>query len=359
MKDINTSGKIDITELTLKYGVTVINAALHAVSNMNGLGELANWPKVLEESYAMYEAGTALEKMSKDLQNGKPVDWAKISMLSRNAQVKLSDNLVTLDNITPGQMPFIPLGWKAFDDHIGGVPEVGLVVVGGRPGVGKTWFMVKTITSFVKAHPEKNVAVFSLEMVLTEIADRFKGEGILESDRPDAEQQKRIYMSDRPVIADEIIQACTTIPNLGLVCVDFADLVVKGIADEGTMSVLYKTLALGAKELNCTIILLSQLSRNNGIPKPSSLRWTGLAEALGWMIIMLYDPSSDWTCEDEDKEETLPVMDGAAYIIVWKVRGGFRKHTEDSPGAICIPFKGKFGWHNSKSKWFTLKKFER
>src|SRR5512143_3211732 len=63
MKDIHTSGKIDITELTLKYGPTVINAALHSVSNMNGLGELANWPRVLEECYAMYEAGTALEKM--------------------------------------------------------------------------------------------------------------------------------------------------------------------------------------------------------------------------------------------------------------------------------------------------------
>jgi len=34
------------------------------------------------------------------------------------------------------------------------------------------------------------------------------------------------------------------------------------------------------------------------------------------------------------------VNENAAYIIAWKVRGGFRKHPDDSPGAILTPFKG-------------------
>jgi replicative DNA helicase len=168
-----------------------------------------------------------------------------------------------------------------------------------------------------------------------------------------------MYICEKILSAEEIIQTCTTIPDLGLVCIDFADLTIRGEANESTMSVLYKTLAAGAKELGCTIILLSQLTRRSGIPKPSDLRWTGLAEALGWMIMMLYDPATDWTVEEDSKEDTLPVADGSAYILVWKVRGGFRKHVDDAPGAICIPFKGKFGWHNSKSRWFTLKKYER
>ena len=73
--------------------------------------------------------------------------------------------------------------------------------------------------------------------------------------------------------------------------------------------------------------------------------------------MMLYDPATDWTTEDQDEE--LTIVDGHAYIIVWKVRGGFRKHIEDSPGAICITFRGALGWHGSKSRWFTLKKYER
>lgn len=348
-----------INDLTIEFGPGLINAALDAAKHLNGLGELGDWPKILEETAAMYQAGIMLEKMSRKLQEGQTIDWSKISQLSRATQLKLSDGLVKLSDIEPGEMPFVKLGWKSFDDHVGGVPKVGLVVVGGRPGVGKTWFMVKTVTSYAREHKEKNVAVFSLEMVLSEIADRFKGSGVLEKRRPSAEVQKRIYMCDKMVNADEIIQFCTTIPDLGLVCIDFADLVIKGEANEGTMSILYKTLAAGAKELGCTIILLSQLSRKSGIPKPSDLRWTGLAEALGWMILMLYDPSTDWTSDEEDKDTSLKVIDGSAYIIVWKIRGGFRLHKEDAPGAICIPFKGKIGWHSSASKWFTLKKFER
>jgi replicative DNA helicase len=359
IKEIQKRGEVNMTDLAERFGPNIINAALHAVENMNGLGELAKWPKILENSYSSYEAGDKLEKLAKKLQQGQVIDWSQISILSRNAQIKLAENVMTLNDVEAGEMPFIKTGWKAIDDHIGGFPEIGLVIVGGRPGVGKTWFMVRTVTSFVKQHKDKNVAVFSLEMILAEIAARFKGEEIPESSKPTEEEQKRMFFCDRIMGADEIIQTCTTIPNLGLVCIDFADMMIKGEATEAQMAVLYKTLAFGAKELGCTIVLLAQLSRRNGIPKPSDLRYTGLAESLGWMIMMLYDPSKDWTVDENDKEDTLPVIDNSAYIICWKIRGGFRQHVDDSPGAICIPFKGKFGWHPRQSKWFTLKKYER
>jgi hypothetical protein len=358
MKEVQTAGKLDISDLAIRFGPTLINSALDAAKACNGLGTMADWPKILEETAAMYQAGATMEKLSRKLQNGEVIDWTKITTLSRAAQLHLSEDLVTLDRITPGQMPFTKIGWPVVDEHIGGVPKVGLVIVGGRPGVGKTWFMTNLVTRYTRQNKDKNVAVFSLEMINEEIADRFKGNTLLESQRPTEEEQKRMYFCDKILSGEEIIQKCTAIEHLGLVCIDFADLTIRGEANEGTMSILYKTLAAGAKELGCTIVLLSQLARRNGIPKPSDLRWTGLAEALGWMILMLYDPSSDWTVED-DENNVLPVQDGCAYIVVWKVRGGFRAHTADAPGAICIPFKGKFGWHRTKGKWFTLKKFER
>jgi hypothetical protein len=361
IKDIQKCGVVDMTDLAQKYGPNIINAALHAVENMNGLGELANWPKILQESSAMYQAGIKMEKLAGKLQRGEVIDWTQVNVLSRSTQMKLSEGMVKMSDIEAGEVPFVKTGWKVLDDHTGGLPEVGLVVVGGRPGVGKTWFMVNLTTCYTKLHTDKTTAIFSLEMILKEIANRYKGAEILESHKPSKEEQERLYLCERPMSGEEIIQACTTIPNLGLVCIDFADLTIRGEADEGSMSTLYKTLALGAKELGCTIILFSQLSGSTGIPKPSNLRWTRLAEALGWMVIMLYDPSTDWTVDDNNEEtnKALPVMDGSAYIIVWKVRGGFRQHKDDAPGAICVPFKGKFGWHQSKSKWFSLKKYER
>ena len=83
---------------------------------------------------------------------------------------------------------------------------------------------------------------------------------------------------------------------------------------------------------------------------------TGMAEALSWMILMLYDPSSNWVASEDKSSEILPAIDGVAYIIAWKVRGGFRVHADDCPGAIAVPFKGSRGWHPKQSKWFSLKK---
>jgi hypothetical protein len=115
----------------------------------------------------------------------------------------------------------------------------------------------------------------------------------------------------------------------------------------------------GAKQLHCPIVALAQLSGNyqGGVPRPQYLRYTRLAEALAWQIIMLYNPSEDYFADDTDSD-LLPIVDGFGYAICWKVRGGFRKHKGESPGAISIPFKGSKGWHpKDEGRWFSLRKF--
>ena len=74
------------------------------------------------------------------------------------------------------------------------------------------------------------------------------------------------------------------------------------------------------------------------------------------MLIMLYNPEKDFYEENEKEKEILPIMEKTAYMIVWKVRGGFRQHPDDSPGAIATGFTGSKGWFTNKSKWFSLKK---
>ena len=70
---------------------------------------------------------------------------------------------------------------------------------------------------------------------------------------------------------------------------------------------------------------------------------------------MLYNPNTDWHKVEGDMEDALPTIDDHAYNIIWKVRGGFRKHLEDCPGAILIPFRGDKGWHPTKGRWVSLK----
>jgi hypothetical protein len=44
-------------------------------------------------------------------------------------------------------------------------------------------------------------------------------------------------------------------------------------------------------------------------------------------------------------------------MITWKVRGGFREHVNDCPGAVQIPFRGDKGWSDKEGRWFSLKKY--
>jgi hypothetical protein len=345
------SGNYEPEELIQKIGWEPIQVAQNAEKAVNGTGNL-NWVQILETSYRLYCSGQQLEKYGKKMQQGQEPDIIKLKTIFNQFNTGKS-NRMPLSRITGDEIPFIETGWQVIDDHLGGLPIVGLIVVAGNPGVGKTTWMTKLATSFAKRHENKKVGVYSLEMLSTEIARRFR-----EIDKLTPEQEDRIEINDRPLIASEVIADAAQIENLGLVIVDFADYMVRGEISESSMGEIYRTLAIGSKELECPIVLLSQLNRNysGGIPRPNHIRYTSLAEILAWMILMLYNPSNDFYEEKDKDKDVLPVNENAAYIIAWKVRGGFRKHPDDSPGAILTPFKGSRGWHSTKSKWFSLKK---
>jgi len=350
VKDIK-EGRLDKEELILKVGSLPIQTALHAQENINGLGKTADWVTILESAYATHIAGIEFERLGRDMQHGKEPDPARLAYLTRQFQSGKTDRM-PLSKIEPMEMPFIESGWRVLDDHLGGFPEVGLIVVGGNPGVGKTSWMAKVASSFVKRHPDKRVGVYSLEMIFSEIALRFNEVSSLTQDEKD-----RLEINEKPLTASQVIADASLIDSLGLVIVDFADLMVRGEITESSMGEIYRTLAIGAKELHCPIILLSQLNRSyrGGVPRPVHIRYTSLAEILSWMLIMLYNPTHDFYDGTEDMQLPVPRGD-AAYIIAWKIRGGFRLHPDDSPGAILTPFKGSKGWHSDKSKWFSLKK---
>lgn len=346
------AGTTEIEDLIEIIGLSPVHAALEAIKEVNGLGE-ANWIRLLERTYAAYDAGQKFEKFGKRLQRGDEVDWSIVRQYEQKALEGVGGDFVPLSKVVAKELPFIPSGWDAIDQHLNGLPEVGLIVIGGEPGVGKTTMLAKLAQRFAALHTDKNVAVFSIEMVLSELAMRFN-----EVEQMPESVKDRILLNDFPVSADELINKAATIDNLGLICVDFIDMMIRENS-EAEYSKAYLTLANASKRLHCPIVVVAQLVKySGGLPKKKHLRYSRMAEAFPSMILMLYDPSTAWS-SDEDKEEgELPNVAGRAYILCWKVRGGFRMHLEDAPGAIQLSFRGDSGWggDGNKSKWFSLRK---
>ena len=349
-------GIIEPEDLIQKVGLDPFQSAVEASKMLNGAGDMADWTRILEESALGYDAGAKLEKMARRWQMGESPDWAKAKEIVSKGEGGISTDYVPLADVDSGKVNFIKSGWLPFDTHIGGLPEAGLIVEGGNPGVGKTSNMIKFAYSFAKEHTDKVVAISSIEMLLKEVAGRFR-----EIQKLPKSVEERIFIDDTPVTPEQAINNASTIDDLGLLIIDFADLMIKGDTNESAMAHIYRTLALGAKQLRIPIILLSQLNRKyqGGLPRPEHIRYTGMAEALAWMILMLYNPSNDFYEEDANASEMLPIIEDRAYIIAWKVRGGFRKHRNDCPGAIQIAFRGDRGWGDKTSErsWYSLKKF--
>ena len=348
------NGTSEIETIIEKISLSPVQASLEAVKSVNGLGN-KNWVKILENSAMEFVAGSKLEKFGKRLQQGDAIDWSIIKNISHQAMEGIGGDFIPLNTIEPGETPFKETGWVAIDEQLGGLPAVGQVIVAAPPGTGKTTFMTALASCWVKKHPTENVAIFTLEMMRAEIASRFK-----ETSHMKKGEANRIQINDAIISPEEVISKASTIENLGLVCIDFADLLIKGETTESAMAHIYRTFMLGAKQLNCPVVLLSQLNRGytGGIPRPNDIRYTGLAEALGWMILMLYNPSMDWFGEEDVKNNILTPREGTAYIICWKVRGGFRKQpVEKTPGAIQLQFNGKHGWRlDDPGHWFSLRK---
>jgi hypothetical protein len=347
-------GIIETEDLIEQVGLSPVQASLEAVKSMNGLGD-KNWVKILEDTAMNYDAGAKLEKFGKRLQQGDNVDWAAIKTISHNAMENTGGDFIPLSEIEAGEVPFKKTGFTAIDYHLGGFPLVGQVIVAAPPGTGKTTFMIGLASCWVKKHIEDVVAIFTLEMMKEEIAMRFNEVATLTD-----KDRERIQISDAIITPEEVIAKASTIEHLGLVCIDFADLLIRGETTESTMAHIYRTFMLGAKQLGCPVVLLSQLNRgySGGVPAPNDIRYTGLAEALGWMILMLYNPEADWFGEEDVDNKGLTIRSGYAYVICWKIRGGFRGiHKDDGPGAVQLQFKGDKGWRtDSNGQWFSLRK---
>ena len=339
----------DLTELAAKHGHQPIRAALAAAEAVGD--EEIDWIRLLERSAILSEAGLRLERTIKMMKRGEEVDVGKVLGILHEVEDEHMD-FMSIDKIKPDGDVWVPSFYAPWDHHVGGLPKAGLTIVGAPPGIGKTTLLLRVLMNCAKQG--HHVAFFSMEMTLGQIAKR-----LLELEEGmDQTAKSRMLMSEDVCTVDEVYAKASRLkaayPNLYAVGIDFADLMVDHDQSEQVMGHIYKTLAVLAKRLRTPVILLSQLSRRyeGGQPRMSHFRYTGLAEAMAALGLLLYNPDNLYTDMGAGKKgNPLEYIDGAAYIIVGKSRFGFK---EGSVGAFAVEWDGLTGWGDKSYGWVPL-----
>ncbi len=237
----------------------------------------------------------------------------------------------------------VPTGMIDLDRMTSGLQPGDLVIVAGRPSMGKTAFSVN-IGENVAIDTGLPVAIFSMEMGGAQLAMRMLGsvgrldQHRLRTGRLNDEDWPRlthaiqkmneaqIYIDETPALSSIELRArsrrlARQCGRLGLIIVDYLQLMSANSPGENRATEIWeisRNLKGLAKELNCPVIALSQLNRSleqrpNKRPVMSDLRESGAIEQDADVILFIY--------RDEVYNPDSPDK-GTAEIIIGKQRNG-------------------------------------
>jgi replicative DNA helicase len=330
----------DLPDIVTAVGFSAPNAAIQACEAVNGDVSPLGWIKVLEQVSSKATAGNVLERVAKDLKDGKEVDIGQA--LQAMGMMDLGYREMTpMSEVTEETNTWMLTGFKPIDKHLGGFPKSCLTIIAASPGVGKTSLMLKIISSMVHKHTKQVAAVFTLEMTMGQLTARMK-----DMDKTLTKEEKdRILLSESTYNVQEVYAQASRLAATNKLCciaIDFADQLVDGEQSEAIMGVIYRTLSVLAKKTGVPVILISQLNRSTytgGTPRINHIRYSGMAEAMAALIILVYNPNN--IIADYKADEQLPAIEGQGYLIVGKSRFGFK---EGGPGAIVVDWDGLMGW---------------
>jgi replicative DNA helicase len=238
----------------------------------------------------------------------------------------------------------VPTGFTRLDELTSGLQPSDLIIVAGRPSMGKT-ALALNISQHAAIESGIPSAIFSLEMAKEQLAlrmlcseakvdaHRLRSGFLSESDWPRLTRaagslsEAALFIDDSPGISALEMRAKSrrlkAEHNIGLIVVDYLQL-MRGRADSDTreqeISDISRSLKSLAKELNLPVIALSQLNRRveergDKRPQLADLRESGAIEQDADLIIFLYRD------EVYNKSEDNPNK-GKAEIIIGKQRNG-------------------------------------
>lgn len=253
------------------------------------------------------------------------------------------DQLFQRDN--PNDVTGIPTGFSDLDSMTSGFQPGDLIIVAGRPSMGKTAFSLNIAENVALDHGAP-VAVFSMEMAATQLAMRMIGsvgrldQHRMRTGRLEDEDWVRLTtalgrLNEAPIFIDEgaglssfdvrararrLHRQCG---KLGLIVVDYLQLMAAPAGRQGEnrateISEISRSLKALAKELDVPVVALSQLNRSveqrpDKRPVMSDLRESGAIEQDADLILFIYRDEV-YNADSEDK--------GTAEIIIAKQRNG-------------------------------------
>ena len=269
--------------------------------------------------------------------------------------VERIDMLYSRDN--PDEVTGISTGFIDLDKKTSGLQPGDLIIVAGRPSMGKTAFSIN-IAEHVAVENKLPVAVFSMEMGGAQLVMRMLGsvgrldQSVLKTGRLQDEHwghlnEAVVKLSDAPMYIDET-PGLTALElrararrlarqfngKLGLIVIDYLQLMSgSGRSDNraSELGEISRSLKALAKELQVPVIALSQLSRTveqrtDKRPMMSDLRESGAIEQDADLIMFMY--------RDEYYNSDSPVK-GLAECIIGKHRNG-------PVGKVFLTWMGQF-----------------
>lgn len=236
----------------------------------------------------------------------------------------------------------VPTGFIDLDRLLGGLQPSDLLIIAGRPGQGKTGFLLSAAKNAAQTY-KKKVAIFSLEMSNEQLVQRLIAQetgidsqrlrtGKLEDQEwplftqsIETMSNTRIFLDDTPAITPlQLRTKCRRLHmefGLDLVVVDYLQLMSSDNRVDNRVqevSFISRNLKVLARELNVPVLAAAQLSRAveqraDKRPVLSDLRESGSLEQDADIVMFIYRP---------DQYEKDTVKQNLAEIIVAKHRNG-------------------------------------
>ena len=285
------------------------------------------------------------ERSQRGAQSGQAIKTYLAAALERVDELYHSDSPIT----------GLATGWSDLDRMTAGLQRSDLIIVAGRPSMGKTTLAIN-IAEHAVIKGQQAVAVYSMEMPGEQLAMRMMAslgridQHKVRTGRLDDEDwprltsavglltDTRLYIDDTPALAPADLRArCRRIKRehgLDMVVIDYLQLMqVPGTTDNRAteISEISRSLKAMARELDVPVIALSQLNRSleqrtDKRPVMSDLRESGAIEQDADVILFIY--------RDEVYDEDSPDK-GIAEVIIGKQRNG-------PIGRVKLAFRGQY-----------------
>ena len=317
--------------------------------------------KSFDETYDIREVMQEAESILLELtQNNMKKDYTALAPV-----VEKAVKAVELAYSNKGTLTGIPSGFSKLDDMTCGWQKSDLVIIAGRPAMGKTAFAL-SLAKNIAVDQKRPMAFFSLEMSDVQLANRLMsntceidGKKLL-SGQLDQEDWKRLdnnlqALTDAPLFVDDteglsVMELRTKARRLQkehhieLIMIDYLQLMTaSGMRynnRQEEVSLISRSLKGLAKELNIPVLALSQLNRGvesregaeGKRPQLSDLRESGAIEQDADMVIFLHRPEYYGLLQSSDG-----FIDyrGKAEVII-------SKHRKGATGIVMMDFIGEF-----------------